>query len=137
MNKEVIIMLLNELVLKDLSGEICYKLKNDNIVKLGNFAIGKEYHHVIIDLCNICRIEYEYRTPEQLKDCVGITQHMYWFKSQYVCDRYHGSNCRDDDWIIDLFREVSPFTDDINYCINVFFRKAFNKVQQMSGEQTA
>ena len=83
-------MLINELKISDLSGEICYKLKNDNIVKLGNFAIGKEYRHVIIDLCNICRIEYEYRTPEQIKDCVGITQHMYWLKSRsYSIYRRH------------------------------------------------
>lgn len=124
-------MLINDLIVKDLSGDICFEKKKDVTIKLGEFAISEKYHHIIIDIGDICRIEYEYRTSEQLRDCVGITQHMYWFKSQYVCDRYHGSNCRDDDWAIDLFREVSPFTDEINYCMEEFFRRAFNRAQHV------
>ena len=130
-------MLLNELkITTDLSGEIYYTKSNGNTIKLGSFEIDPKYNHVKIDL-SICTIEYEYRDPEMLKDCMGITQHMYWFKSQYVCDRYHGSNCRDDYWAIDLFSDVTPFTEEIDCYLEEFFKIAFDRAFSMSGKQTA
>jgi hypothetical protein len=121
-------MLLNHLEITDLSGEICYKFENnDNIIKLGTFEITPKYNHVKIILGDIAIIEYEYRTPDNLKVCTG-TPHMYWIKSQYVCDRCHGTILRDDPWVNKIFEMISPYQDDVNIRLMEFFRIAFDSV---------
>ena len=134
--KEATIMLLNDMICADLNGEICFRKDNGNILILGTFNFKAEYSHVTIDL-GVCRIEYEFHTNEMCREYVGMTQHMYWFKSQYVCDRYHGQLSRDDGWVTKLFEEVSPFTEDINHLLEEFFRKAFDRAQNMPGKQSA
>ena len=125
-------MKLNDRIIADTIGDIYYDLPNGNTIKLGTFEINSEFNHVKIELGDICKLEYEYRSPEMIKDCIGITPYMYWFKSQYVCDRYHGTYSRDDAWITKLFEEVTPFTDDINCRLEEFFRIAFDRVQKMA-----
>ena len=115
-------MLLNNMNITGNNGEIHFNKANGNTIKLGEFEINTKYNHVKIDLGNTS-IEYEFRTSEQLKYCVGIPTHMYWFKSQYV-DRYHGCYGRDDKWAIELFDEVTPFADEINELIRKFISVA-------------
>lgn len=119
-------MLLNDLKLTDTKGDIYYKFENGNTIKLGTFEFDHKYNHVKVDL-GICSFEYEYRTDEMRKDCVGLTPHMYWFKSQYVCDSYHGTYSRDDKWLRDLFNEITPFTADINESIHTMITVVVNR----------
>ena len=118
-------MLLNDLKLTDTKGDIYYKFENGNTIKLGTFEIDTKYNHVKIEL-GICTLEYEFRTDEMRKDCIGLTPHMYWFKSQYVCNRYHGTYSRDNKWVLDLFNEITPYTDDINNLIISFIEQVID-----------
>lgn len=116
-------MLLNNMNITGNNGDIYYEFPNGNTIKLGTYNIDTNFNHVNIDLGDICRIEYEFRTAEMLKDCVGMTPHMYWFKSQYVSDRYHGVYSHDIKWAIELFDSVSPFNEEINNLIKTMIRE--------------
>ena len=116
-------MKLNDMIISGNNGEVYFTKENNNTIKLGTFEIDPKYNHVKIEL-GICTLEYEFRTAEQIKDCIGIPSNMYWFKSQYVCDRYHGTYSRDDKWAIDLFDEVTPFNNEINELIHKFISTA-------------
>lgn len=121
-------MMLNDLICTDTKGEIYYTKENGNVVKLGTFEFRPEYKHVDIVIGDICKITYEGDNGDT------ALPNMYWFKSQCVCDRYHGFIFRDDKWVDNLFDEVSPFTDDINRLLEEFFRKAFDRAQNMPGK---
>lgn len=130
-------MLLNDMISTDTKGDIYYRFENGNTIKLGEFEFDYKYNHVKIVIGDIAKIDYEFRTNKMCKEYVGMTPHMYWFKSQYMCDRYHGQLSRDDAWVIKLFEEVTPFTDDINCRLEEFFRIAFDRAQSMPGKQSA
>ena len=116
-------MKLNDMIISGNNGEIYFTKENNNTIKLGTFMIDPKYNHLKIEL-GICTLKYEFRTDEMRKECMGMTPHMYWFKSQYVCDRYHGTDSRDDKWVIDLFDAVTPFNDEINELIRKFISTA-------------
>jgi len=130
--KEATIMLLNDLRCADLSGEICFRKDNGNIIKLGEFKFRPEYKHVDIIIGDICHVTYEGDNGP-----ISTMPNMYWFKSQYTSNTYHGQLSRDDKWVINLFEEVTPFVDDINCRLEEFFRIAFDRAQAMPGKQTA
>ena len=132
MAEEATIMLLNDLKCTDNKGDIYYRFENGNTIKLGEFEFKPEYKQVKIVIGDIASIEYEGDNG-----AMSTMPNMYWFKSQYVCDRYHGFPCRDDAWITRLFEEVTPFVDDINCRLEEFFRIAFDRAQDMPGRQTA
>ena len=127
MAKEATTMLLNNMIITDTTGDIYYEKANGNTIKIGEFKFDYKYNHMTIDLGNICKIEYEFRTDEMREDCVGMTPHMYWFKSQFVCDRYHGTYNHDYKWILNLFDEVTPFSDAINELIHTMITVAINR----------
>lgn len=120
-------MKLNDLIITDTTGDIYYE-KNGNTIKIGEFNFDYKYNHMTIDLGSICKIEYEFRTDEMRKNCVGMTPHMYWFKSQFVCDRYHGTYSHDYKWVHDLFDAVTPFTEEINERIKSLITVSINRI---------
>jgi hypothetical protein len=103
-----------------ISGDIYYELSNGNNIKLGTYSFDVRYRHVDINIGDICKIGYE---PNN-----GNCAHNYWFKSQYVMDRYHGGY-RDTDWVIDMFKSVTPYTDDINSRLISFIEQAINQAE--------
>ena len=119
-------MLLNEMKITGNNGEIYYENEKKNTIKIGTFNYDQKYNHMTIEL-GICTIEYEFRTDEMRKDCVGMTPHMYWFRSQHVCDRYHGTESPDHRWAINLFDEVTPFNEKINEFIKSFIMITLNR----------
>jgi hypothetical protein len=124
--KEAKHMKLNDMIISGNNGEIYYENEKKNTIKIGTFNYDPKYNHMTIDL-GICVIEYEFRTAEMLKDCVGMTPHMYWFRSQYVCDRYHGTYESDHTCAINLFDEVTPFNEKINELIKSFIMITCNR----------
>lgn len=105
-------------------GDIYYQKKPDITIKLGEFKFKEKYGEAVIDLGNVCRIQYAYYVD---KEMIGDTPYKYWFKSQYVCDLFHGCYCDDINWVIDLFNEVSPYTEDINKQIIALIKKICTK----------
>lgn len=124
--KEANTMKLNDMIISGNNGEIYYEKANGNTIKIGSFTYDPKYNHMTIEL-GICTIEYEFRTDEMRKDCVGMTPHMYWFRSQYVCDRYHGTYESDHTWAINLFDEVTPYAEEINKLIKSFIMITCNR----------
>lgn len=124
-------MLLNDMKFStDVNGDIYYEFENGNTIKLGEYKFKPESKRVDIDIIDIAHIKYEGDNEEPY-----VESNRYWFKSQYVCDRYHGCYCRHDAWITDLFEEVSPFTEDINKRLEKFFTIAFNLAMAMPGKK--
>lgn len=101
-------------------GDIYYQKNPYITIKLGEFSFREKYGEAVIDLGNVCRIQYAYYVD---KEMIGDTPYKYWFKSQYVCDRFHGCYCSDDNWVIDLFKEVSPYNEEINELIVGLIKK--------------
>lgn len=123
-------MLLNDMKMPDTDrDDIYYELDNGNAIKLGEYAYSPEYKHVEICISNIIKVTYEGDNGE-----MSTLPHMYWFRCDNVCDRYHGFVRRDDPWVNRLFESVSPFTNDINVRIEEFFRLAFDRAQNMPGK---
>lgn len=120
-------MKLNDMVFSGNNGEIYYEKANGKTIKLGTFEFDYKYNHATIDL-GVCKFEYEYRTDEMRKSCVGLTTHMYWFKSNTDCDRYHGTYTHDYKWANDLFDEVTPFTEEINELIHTMITVVINRI---------
>lgn len=125
-------MKLNDMIITDKTGDIYYENANGNTIKIGTFEFRPEYKHVDVVIGDICKITYEGDNGEN-----STMPNMYWFKSQCVCNRYHGQLSRDDEWAIDLFKQVSPFTEDINSRLEEFFHIVFDRAQNMPGKQTA
>lgn len=127
MAKEAKVMLLNNInwdfmstcpsADNKISGDVYYKFPNGNTIKLGEYSFNIKYHHLDINIGDICQIGYE---PNN-----GSCAHNYWFKSQYVCDRYHGGY-RDTEWVTDMFKSVTPYLDEINDLIISFITQAID-----------
>lgn len=125
-------MNINQVTFGELTGDICYTNASGNTIKLGEFKFRPEYRHVDITIGDICKITYEGDNG-----LISTMPNMYWFESGRVCKTYHGHLSRDDDWVINLFKEFSPFTEDIESHLEEFFRKAFDRAQNMPGKETA
>lgn len=101
----------------NISGDIYWEFPNGNTIKVGTYSFNTKYRHVDITLGDIAKIDYE---PNN-----GSCAHNYWFKSQFVCDRYHGGY-RDTDWVIDLFKSVTPYSEEINSQLISFIEQAID-----------
>jgi hypothetical protein len=121
----------NNIVFLDNSGDIYYTNHMDKTIKLGEFKFKPEYGSVEIKLGNICRVYAEFFKSEYDMPM------KYWFESQYVCSLVHGRTCRDDEWVFDLFDQVTPYTDEINGLLKQFIRAAFTKAQSFNAKEVA
>lgn len=106
------------------NGELYYNNECGNTIKLGAFKFNEKYGHVEIDLGYVCSIKFEHFIS---KTMMGSLPFMHWFKSQYVCDRYHGTCYNDTEWILDHFREVTPYSDAVNELLEATIRKLIEK----------
>lgn len=107
-----------------MNGDIYFEKKEDVVIKLGTFEFKPEYGHVTIDLGNVCCIKYEHYHDTE---AIGDMDFKYWFKSQFVCDRFHGRNTPDDQWIINMFNDVTVYTEEISKLIECLIKKLFAK----------
>ena len=108
----------------DMNGDIYFEKKKDTVIKLGEFKFDKKYGHLTINLGNVCRIEYErYHDTE----VIGDMDFKYWFKSQFICDRFHGRPEPDPEWVIEMFKDISPFIEGINNLVEIMIKKLFAK----------
>jgi hypothetical protein len=116
------------------NGELYYNNEAGNTIKLGTFKFDKKYGHVEIDLGMICLIKFEHFTS---KTMIGSLPYMHWFKSQYVCDRYHGTGYEDVEWILNHFREVTPYSDKVNELLEMTIRKLVSKATSFDAKEVA
>ena len=107
----------------DNNGDIYFENAKGNTIKLGTFEFDPKYGNATINLENVVKIECEVYHSNTM---MGHLPYMYWFKSQYVCDRYHGTPYDDRKWVLDLFKDVTPYTDEINQLIITMIHKFFD-----------
>lgn len=108
----------------DMNGDIYFEKKKDTVIKLGEFKFDKKYGHLTINLGNVCRIEYEHYQDTEV---LGDMDFKYWFKSQFICDRFHGRPTPDHEWVVDMFNDVTVYTEEINNLIIIMIKKLFAK----------